>query len=122
MRMTPIPWHYEHSQCDAMARICPNNVASFLVVLQHNTGRTLVPMEQTIIDRCAMCCILSKISPYVADHNRKYLTGSFTVRRTRDGVRECLCIEAEHGIMSHGLLQAFLDTIERGDMVEMTVL
>jgi hypothetical protein len=105
-----------------MARICPNNVPSFLVILQHNTGRTIVPMEQTLMDRCLMCCILAKIWPYVADHKRKYLTGSFILRRTRDGVRECLCIEAEHGIMSHGLLQAFLDTIERGDVVEMTVL
>jgi hypothetical protein len=121
LERTPfIPWHFEHAQFDKNARRDRTLISPLLIILTVGAS-TYVPVEYTLMTRCAICALLRKILPYFPWSKTNGLRLCLEFKYTQVGKRQVVVLQASHGVIAHSVLVDVLKCIGEGDVVKLKV-
>jgi hypothetical protein len=60
IRIPCLSWHSEHHECHASGARTHAIILSFIMVLVTHDGNILVPMEEAMMQGCAICALLAR--------------------------------------------------------------
>jgi hypothetical protein len=88
------------------------------MVLVTHDGNILVPMEEAMMQGCAICALLAKIVTYARKYCGRYFTGSLEIMRDCAGWQSRTWIYPEHGLCANDFLMELLQGISSGDVLK----